>query len=268
MLALQLCLKDEFRTQKNSKRESISTTSCMTRNWRHDSPENCYSIWKNTLTESRESSSPGKHIQFSHGEKLDFSFPCLEFCHCVKVFLIFNMHCSRVVPKAVSDIPKYNLLRFFPGLSDYIEKNRAPVWVTEDPEARYSMPVKLQHLQLHSKKVWLEKFPPPPPSVWHLCDLWDKYLLSWPAVCSGGTWHDSGARAEKGKDMEQGRGSSLSIFSESSITRGCCLWDPRQLQIFMCSISSPPGDREVLNKLMGISHLHLSLVLWLVFLIY
>lgn len=122
MLALQLCLKDEFRTQKNSKRESISTTSCMTRNWRHDSPENCYSIWKNTLTESRESSSPGKHIQFSHGEKLDFSFPCLEFCHSVKVFLIFNMHCSRVVPKAVSDIPKYNLLRFFPGLSDYIEK--------------------------------------------------------------------------------------------------------------------------------------------------
>lgn len=65
-------------------------------------------------------------IQFSRGKNWDFSFPCLEFCHCVKVFLIFNMHSSYVVPKAVSALPKYNLLRFWPGLGDYIEKKQSP----------------------------------------------------------------------------------------------------------------------------------------------
>lgn len=84
-------------------------------------------------------------------------FPCLEFCHCVKVFLIFNMHNLHVVPKAVSALPKYNVLRFWPGLSDYIEKkNRASVWGTGDPEARNSKPVELPHLQFCSKGVWLE----------------------------------------------------------------------------------------------------------------
>lgn len=152
----------------------MSTTSCMARNWRCDSPKTCYSIWKNTQAGSRESSSLAKQmaIQFSHGKNWDFSFPCLEFCHCVKVFLIYNMHNSHVVPKAVSALPKYNLLRFWPGLSDYTEKkNRASVWGTGDPEARNSKPVELQHLQFCSKGAWLEKFPPPPPSVWHLCDL-------------------------------------------------------------------------------------------------
>lgn len=83
--------------------------------------------------------------QFSHGKKWDFSFPCLEFCHCEKNSLIFSMHSSHVVPKGVSDLPKYNLLWILPSLSDYIEKKEPQfsAWGTRDLETRNLKCVKL-----------------------------------------------------------------------------------------------------------------------------